>query len=423
MGEDGQPIWFLPLSDGRRATDFRTQTYAGQPVLTWWEGIATGGRGAGEGIIADASYRVIARVRAGNGVRMDLHEFTLTPRGTALVMAYHDRARDLRAWGGSKRGRVTDGVVQEIDVATGRVLFQWNAMGSVPLSDSYRRITRGRTPWDAFHLNSVDEEPDGDLLVSSTPHEHGLRDRPRHRPDPVADRRQAVELRDGRGDALRPPARRAGAGRRHDPHLRQRPAREAPPLPRAVDPPRPPGRARRRSSAPCSTRCRSSRAPRATRSRSRTGTRFFGWGSQGRISELSPGGGLLLDLRLPHGFDTYRAYRQPWVGRPATVAGDRRGDAPRRRHDGLRELERRHGGRCVAGPHGRLRGDPAGRRDRSATRVRDADPPPAPGPVGAGPRARCHRRGAGAVARRLFLAPPGKIPTGEQYAGYRMGES
>ena len=45
IGEDGQPIWFHPRSDGRRATDFRVQTYAGQPVLTWWEGIATGGRG------------------------------------------------------------------------------------------------------------------------------------------------------------------------------------------------------------------------------------------------------------------------------------------------------------------------------------------------------------------------------------------
>ena len=60
------------------------------------------------------------------------------------------------------------------------------------------------------------------------------------------------------------------------------------------------------------------------------GDTFFGWGSQGRLSELSPDGGLLLDLRLPHGFDTYRAYRQPWVGRPATSPAI----AAETRHDG-----------------------------------------------------------------------------------------
>ena len=60
------------------------------------------------------------------------------------------------------------------------------------------------------------------------------------------------------------------------------------------------------------------------------GDTFFGWGSQGRLSELSPDGALLLDLRLPHGFDTYRAYRQPWVGRPATSPAI----AAETRHDG-----------------------------------------------------------------------------------------
>src|SRR5918997_1266265 len=53
VSSDGQPIWFLPLSGGRRATDFRVQEYGGRRVLTWWEGIASGGQGEGEGVIAD----------------------------------------------------------------------------------------------------------------------------------------------------------------------------------------------------------------------------------------------------------------------------------------------------------------------------------------------------------------------------------
>jgi hypothetical protein len=328
MGEDGQPIWFLPLSDGRRATDFRTQTYAGQPVLTWWEGIATGGRGAGEGIIADASYRVIARVRTGNGVRMDLHEFTLTPRGTALVIAYHDRARDLRAWGGSKHGRVTDGVVQEIDVATGRVLFQWNAMGSVPLTDTYRRITRGRAPWDPFHLNSVDEEPDGDLLVSAR-HTNTVYEidratgKVRSR---IGGKRSSFRMGEGTRLGLQHDARAQADGtirifdnglrgeRRRSRALWIRLDRETgtATLVHAVQHP---------LQILAGTQGNAQPLP--------NGDTFFGWGSQGRISELSPGGGLLLDLRLPHGFDTYRAYRQSWAGRPATtpaVAAETRQD-------------------------------------------------------------------------------------------------
>jgi hypothetical protein len=328
MGEDGQPIWFLPLSDGRRATDFRVQTYAGNPVLTWWEGIATGGRGAGEGVIVDRSYRVIARVRTGNGVRMDLHEFTLTRRGTALVIAYHDRARDLRAWGGSKRGGVTDGVVQEIDVATGRVLFEWNAMGSVPLTDSYRKVTRGRTPWDAFHLNSVDEEPDGDLLVSAR-HTNTVYEidratgRVRSR---IGGKRSSFRMGEGTRFALQHDAHAQADGtiRVFDNGLRGERRRS-----RALW-------IRLDRQAGTATLVRALEHPlqilAGTQGNAQVlanGDTFFGWGSQGRISEVSPDGGLLLDLRLPHGFDTYRAYRQPWIGRPGTapaVAAETRQD-------------------------------------------------------------------------------------------------
>ena len=384
------------------------QTYAGQPVLTWWEGIATGGRGTGEGVIADASYRVIARVRTGNGVRMDLHEFTLTPRGTALVIAYHDRARDLRAWGGSKRGRVTDGVVQEIDVATGRVLFQWNAMGSVPLTDTYRRITRGRTPWDAFHLNSVDEEPDGDLLVSAR-HTNTVYEidratgKVRSR---IGGKRSSFKMGEGTRFGLQHDARAQADGtiRIFDNGLRGERRRS-----RALW-------IRLDRQAGTATLARSVQHPlqilAGTQGNAQplpNGDTFFGWGSQGRHLRAEPRRGAAARpapaARLRH-----LPCLPPALGGSAgDVAGDRGGDAPRRRHHGLRELERRHGGRGVAGPHGRLRGDAAGRRHRPATRVRDADPAPARWPRGAGPRARRERRRPGAVARRLLVAPPGKI--------------
>lgn len=35
LDDDGQPVWFGPVAE--QATDFREQTYQGEPVLTWWK--------------------------------------------------------------------------------------------------------------------------------------------------------------------------------------------------------------------------------------------------------------------------------------------------------------------------------------------------------------------------------------------------
>ncbi len=34
----GNLIWFKPLAGVDSASDFRVQSYHGQPVLTWWQG-------------------------------------------------------------------------------------------------------------------------------------------------------------------------------------------------------------------------------------------------------------------------------------------------------------------------------------------------------------------------------------------------
>jgi hypothetical protein len=66
IDDRGQLVWFGKY---RSARDFKMQYYQGRPVLTWWEGKVTAGHGVGEYVIFDDSYREIARVRAGNGLR------------------------------------------------------------------------------------------------------------------------------------------------------------------------------------------------------------------------------------------------------------------------------------------------------------------------------------------------------------------
>jgi hypothetical protein len=159
----GNVVWFRPVKTV--AINFRRQLYAGKPVLTWWEGtISKIGTGQGEGVIVDQSYRTVARVDAGNGYRADVHEFLLTPAGTALITVYNPVQRDLSSVGGPTSGTVLDSIVQEVDVKSGRVLFEWHSLDHVPLTDTYAPLL---DPFDYFHVNSIDVDLDGDLLVSA----------------------------------------------------------------------------------------------------------------------------------------------------------------------------------------------------------------------------------------------------------------
>src|SRR5207244_4354786 len=75
---------------------------------------------------------------------------------------------NLSAVGGARSSAVTNGVLQEVDIRTGLVRFQWTALDHVPLGDSYELARKGRAEWpfDFFHINAIDEEQDGSLLVS-----------------------------------------------------------------------------------------------------------------------------------------------------------------------------------------------------------------------------------------------------------------
>ena len=130
LDDSGQLVWFEPLDTGGVA-DFRVQSYRGEPVLTWWRGRAEMGVGDGYDVIADGSYREIAKVRAGNGLAADIHEFLLTPRDTALITVYRRLPFDLSPVGGPREGEVFEGVVQELEIPSGRVLFEWHSSKDV----------------------------------------------------------------------------------------------------------------------------------------------------------------------------------------------------------------------------------------------------------------------------------------------------
>ena len=166
--QDGTLVWFHPLPAGEDATNFQVQTYQGRPVLTWWQGhILRVGFGQGENVIYDSSYRQVASVRAGNGYRADLHEIRLTPQGTAWIDSFDPIHMDLSSMHGSRNGVLEDSVIQEIDVKTGLVMWEWHALGHIPLGDSHNPPLHSSYPWDYVHVNSVDPGGSEDVLISA----------------------------------------------------------------------------------------------------------------------------------------------------------------------------------------------------------------------------------------------------------------
>ncbi len=132
------------------------QSYEGKPALTWWQGrIIKVGFGEGEDVIYNSSYQQIATVRAGNGYRADLHEILLTPQGTAWIDAFDPIHMNLSSVHGSAHGILLDSIIEEVDIKTGLVMWEWHALGHIPLRDSLNHVSSGEYPWDYVHINSI----------------------------------------------------------------------------------------------------------------------------------------------------------------------------------------------------------------------------------------------------------------------------
>lgn len=311
----GQPVWFRP-EPAKTAIGLRVQRYKGKPVITWYEGDVLGGYG-GDFVVADRSYREIARVKAGHGEHGDLHEFLLTSRGTALITIYSNIPFDLTAVGGSANGQLTEGVIQEIDVSTSKVLTEWRSSAHIALEESYLPSVKNDVA-DYFHLNSVGVDSDGHLLVSA-----------RHTSTVYKVHRQtgAILWRLGgkRTDFTIVPG--AEFSFQHDVR------RHADGTLTIFD---------NNAAAPTSTTyarpirlsldmgAMSARlvgeykpeTPRITWAMGNLqqlpdGGAFVGWGTAGAFTEFAPDGTVRFDATLADGSVTYRAFRAPWIGRPA----------------------------------------------------------------------------------------------------------
>jgi hypothetical protein len=317
----GRLVWFRPVSSPVFVTDLRAQRYGGEAVLTWWEGTTTSS--FGQGVIADSSYREIARVRAGNGRQVDPHELVLTSRATALITCSPAIVEaDLSSVGGARDGRVYESIVQEVDVQTGRVLLEWRSLDHVPVSESY--MTPGGI-YDYFHANSIDVLPDGNLLVSGR-HTWTLYKLDRRTGQVIwrlGGRRSDFAIEKGARFAWQHDARGHGTARItafdngaaiFENFAERQSQSQSRGLILGVDEVSKTVRLVRayHHSPPVLTNTFGSVQILAG------GDVVIGWGDYPAFGQYTASGAFLEGIRMPLDYSSYRAFRQPWLGSPTT---------------------------------------------------------------------------------------------------------
>jgi hypothetical protein len=320
----GRLVWFDQLSGGLTAEDLNVQSYEGKRDLTFWQGkVLSLGFGQGEDVVLDSSYRHVATVRGGNGLQADLHEFQIEPGDVAYITAYNPIRCDLSKAEGSSKGALVDTAVQEIDIKTGLVRWEWHSLDHVAVTESETSPPKG-VPWDWFHLNSIDLEGgdsnrSGNILISARStwaayqleggrgrilwRLGGLKSSFRMGPGTkTAWQHDGRVLPDGEitlfDDGSNPPVHAQSRALR----IRLNQRTHTATLAKVYTHPNPPLLS----------------ASQGNMQTLADGNTVVEYGGVPEISEYAAGGALLFDAHLPYTEASYRGFRFPWNGRPSS---------------------------------------------------------------------------------------------------------
>jgi hypothetical protein len=318
----GNLVWFDPLPANTESTNLQVQQYEGKPVLTWWQGyIPPQGFGEGEEVIESSSYQQIAKFPAGNGLPADLHEFRIMPNNTALLTSFDPIRCNLTSVGGPSNGAVTDSVFQEIDLKTHLVRREWSPLDHIALSQSYSSPVNsaGEWPFDYFHLNSIDPQSNGSILISSrnTSALYELSESTGQVTAQIGGKHSTVKLGAGTATAYQHDAQalpdgeisvfdNGGVPKVHP---------ESRGIVIAVN-----------ASAKTDTLVAEYEhsQPLAAGSQGdvqmlEDGNVFIGWGAEPYVTEYASNGTVLYNAHLPAKTESYRSYRFPWTATPAGI--------------------------------------------------------------------------------------------------------
>jgi hypothetical protein len=316
----GRLVWFDHLPSGETAEDLNVQSYVGQRDLTFWRGkVLSLGFGQGEDVVLNSHYQTLARVKGGNGLQADLHDFQIVPHGISYTTAFNAIRCNLSSVGGARDGVILDTAVQEIDMKTGLVRWEWHSLDHVAASESETPAPSTATPWDWFHLNSIDPQPNGNIFISARStwagyqleggsgnilwRLGGLKSTFKMGPGT-----ETAWQHDGRilpngeitffDDGSNPPIHQQSRGLRIALDIRTHQARLISAYTHSDPPLLAPSQGNMQTLA--------------------DGNAVVGYGGVPAISEFASDGSLAFDAHLPYDMSFYRAFRFPWSGRPST---------------------------------------------------------------------------------------------------------
>ncbi|KAH7041592.1 ASST-domain-containing protein [Microdochium trichocladiopsis] len=178
LTDEGDLVWSGFTYFSTWSGNFQAARWRGRDVLFSFEGAHNSlhGHGHGHHTFLDQDYQTIRELRAGHNMLSDKHEFIVLNETTALFQIYHPIQMDLSAYGGTpEQTWIVDARFQEVDIETGKVLFEWRSLDWASPDETALPLPLGQagighnssTAWDYFHINSITKGDDGHYLVSA----------------------------------------------------------------------------------------------------------------------------------------------------------------------------------------------------------------------------------------------------------------
>jgi hypothetical protein len=155
---NGNPIWYSKYPDERR--DMKVQHNGTLTMLARDNGNHFN--------VFNTHYQQIGSYWAVNGYGVDEHELQVLADGTYLLVGLAGQTVDMSRYvvGGNTAAYVTGQVIQEFTPA-GELIFQWRAWDHLDVRDEQEFINILGSGFDFPHINAIDIDTDGNILLSS----------------------------------------------------------------------------------------------------------------------------------------------------------------------------------------------------------------------------------------------------------------
>ena len=152
-----RPVWFRPVTNGLFTNNLEVQTYQGKPALSWWQGTitATGVTTQGSDLLVDQHYKPIGKpLTAKAPWVITQHEMIVSGHDAWVTANAPVTVKPGQVPGCATCTNVLDSAVQEYDLTTGKLVYSWDALAHIPLSQAEQPASP-KAPWDAYHINSI----------------------------------------------------------------------------------------------------------------------------------------------------------------------------------------------------------------------------------------------------------------------------